>query len=357
MPSTTETYTGWRQVPAHLLTATALRQLEFPRTSNGRTPDAYVKANDWDGHPDTFELFDLRACPPTTSTAAQLDAAQRRAVTSRTCQDCGARAQATLPTLGKGPVPARLCGTCRHIALLRGEQDRFGRYRGRVAADVAAVLTGPPAVVLQLDLHEPPRTDGGNRRPATAARIQVAQLDGGKLLDITVRLVGPRAKWVPAHAIDKADGLAQLHKVISEKRLVLWSVDELVALHKIDPDGGHPGYMDTETWAEPRDDLSDRDGHWLTNARAEAPVVTVETVATQWRCEIDPHTRRLVPCVPPGTPDRLALLLRRISQDAPELSPGTGEPPAATDTNGSDRTTATLTAATALEEGPHGAHR
>jgi hypothetical protein len=55
------------------------------------------------------------------------------------------------------------------------------------------------------------------------------------------------------------------------------------------------------------------DVEWVTSARAQAPVVVIDTLAEQWRCEIDPQTRYLVPCRPPGTPDRLALLLRRIA--------------------------------------------
>ncbi|QFU90941.1 hypothetical protein [Amycolatopsis sp. YIM 10] len=311
----TETYQGWWDVPAHLLTKTALGELEFPRTCEGRKPDAFVEARDWRDRKALFALFDVRECPPTAASAAQLDTAQRRRVKTRACQDCGARCQQPLTTVGEHPVPARLCPACRHIALLRREQTRFAEHRARIAADVAAVLTGPPAVLLQLDLHEPPRTERGSRRPVTAARIQVADLDGTTLLDLTLRLVGPRAKWVPDGAIDKAEGLPRVREAIAGKRLVVWSADEVIELCKLDPDCEHPSPRFDVAWAWPC--TRDCDPEWLTATRAKASTVEVRRVAAEWRGEVDPQTRLLVRSLPPGTPDRLALLIHRIATTDP----------------------------------------
>jgi hypothetical protein len=45
-------------------------------------------------------------------------------------------------------------------------------------------------------------------------------------------------------------------------------------------------------------------------------------MATRWRGQVDPHTRTLVECLPPGTPDRLLLMLRRIAATpTPEQRP------------------------------------
>ncbi|MEC3976257.1 hypothetical protein [Amycolatopsis sp. H20-H5] len=307
----TVTYTGWWQVPAQLLTKTALAELDFPRTCEGRVPDAFVEGTNWRGRKDVFALFDVHACTPTSSTATQLDAAQRRRMKSRACQDCGAHCQAPLTTVGENPVPARLCPACRHIELLRCEQSRIGWCRALVTADVAALFTGPPAVVMQLALHEPPRTERGSRRPVTAVRAQVAGLDGTVLLDVVIRLAGPRAKWVPDGAVDKAEGVARLREAIGGKRLVVWSADELTELRKLDPTGDHPNWMSADPWITPR--TPDRDNERITTTRSQSRAVHAEVAATQWRGEIDQQTRRLVRCLAPGTADRLALLLRRIA--------------------------------------------
>src|SRR6266568_798573 len=59
------TYAGWWQVPDHLMPATTLGELEYPRTTNGRRPAAWVATRDWSDRKASLPLYDARACPPT----------------------------------------------------------------------------------------------------------------------------------------------------------------------------------------------------------------------------------------------------------------------------------------------------
>ncbi|MEU3625675.1 hypothetical protein [Amycolatopsis coloradensis] len=202
--------------------------------------------------------------------------------------------------------------------LLKRRQARLEKLRAQGAADVAALLAGPEAVVVQRDLHEPPVSESGRRRPATAARVRVAGLDGRKLIDVTIRLVGPRAKWVPESAVEKSDGVARIRPVLRGKRLIAWAEEELSGLRELDPEGGYPGARDAEPWGTLLLDREIDPGYLERRSarRASSPSVMVRLLAQQWRGQLDPVTRELVPCVAPGSPDRTALLLRRIAESA-----------------------------------------
>ncbi len=310
-------YEWWGAVPDHLVTKTTLAALDMPRCADGVPVAAHVTDRSMRGNP-TFALFDMTQCPPTSATGRQLAAA--RATSDRTryrCADCGAHTERPVPGVGIG---AGLCPACRHITRLRAEEARLAAELELIAADVAAVLDGPDAVVVQVDQHVPPPADSGRARPATAVRVRVAGLDGRRLADVTVRLVGPRARWVPEHAVDPAAGWAKLGKVLDGKRLVAWSALELDQLHDVAP--AYPSAYAAIAWAAPyrsQDEDDDpertaRQQEWLTDERRDParPVLLAPAVA-RWRGVLDPATGKLVDPLPPGTPDRTALLMATMA--------------------------------------------
>lgn len=179
---------------------------------------------------------------------------------------------------------------------------------------MAALLAGLPVAVVQVDLHEPPMTDAGRRRPVTAGRVRACELDGRRLLDVTVRLVGPRSQWLPAGALDPAEVLPRLRRALADRRLVAWSHADLAGLRQVDPDGGYPSEREEMAWSPVMDRYVETDvDSNLTANRAAARSVVIGPLAEQWRGQLDPRTRRLVPCFAPGTPDRLALMLSRMA--------------------------------------------
>jgi len=127
----TTTYAGWWQVPDHLMPATALGELEYPRTADGQAPVAWVDTRDWSDRKTSIPLYDARACPPTKATGAQLASAAdgSKLGRRRVCSDCGARCQRPLPSLPEVPGSGPLCPACRHIALLRRKQAEVATQR------------------------------------------------------------------------------------------------------------------------------------------------------------------------------------------------------------------------------------
>ncbi len=257
------TYAGWWEVPDHLLPATALGELEYPRTSDGQPVTAWVDTRDWSDRKTSIPLYDARACPATKATAAQLQAAAARSGRQRRCADCDARCQRPLPPLDPDD-PRPLCPACRHVALLRRRQADLAADRLVCAQRAGELLAWTGAAVLQVDLHVPPPTPAGRRRPPTAARVRAVDLDGGRLVDVLVRLVGPRAHYVPDGAVGPQATVPTIHRALV----------------------GRP--------------VRDR-------------AAAVQYLATHWRGQLHPHTRTLVECLAPGTPGRLLLMLRRIA--------------------------------------------
>ncbi len=300
-----KTYTGWWQVPAHLLSATALGELEYPRAPVG-TPAAWVEVREnWQGKQDAIALYDARVCPPTKATAAQLVAAAHRSGRTRICADCHAHCQRPLPPLDADD-PRPLCPACRHVALLRRRQAQLANARLGCAQRARELLGWPDAAIVQVDLTVPPPTPAGRKRPPTAARVRAVDLDGARLVDVLIRLVGPRAHHVPAGAVAPQDAIPAIHRAVLGRRLILWSVTDLQRLHLAAPHQRLPGPLDISEVSQP---------HLPTPEHMQA--VAVEHLATRWRGQLDPHTRTLIECLPPGTPDRLLLMLRRMATSGP----------------------------------------
>lgn len=314
-------YDGWWSVPDHLVTKTTAAALDMPRSTKGVAVAGRVTDRHAPGGRATFDLFDVTQCPPTSATARQLAAARATSAGGRghRCGDCGARTERPVHAVGAG---AGLCPACRHIVLLRAKQADLAAERELIAADVAAVLDGPSAVAVQVDEHMPPPADSGRARPATAARVRVAGLDGRRLADITVRLVGPKARWVPENAVDPETGRAQLEKALDGQRLVVWSAPELDQLSALI--GTDLGTQATLAWSAPYltdtyDRGPERAGQyrdWLISERRDSPAVLLGPAAARWRGVLNPVTRDLVDPLPPGTPDRTALLMATMASRA-----------------------------------------
>lgn len=295
----TESYAGWWEVPAHLMSATNLGELEFPRVAEGE-PVAWVDADDWRGKKDSVALFDVNLCPPSKASAGQLVAAGRKSSKQRVCEDCGARCQRPLPRHSEADQ-RRMCPACRQIARLRERQAEVAELREQHREWAAKLLAGESGVAVQVDLVVPPPTDSGRKRPATAARVRAADLTGKRVLDVTLRLVGPRAKWVPEEAVSTEEGVPKVHKALLGKTLILWSSTEMEALREAAPHETWKG--EVPSWrVKPGEQPPER-----------ARVATVRTKATQWRGQLDPRHRNLVDCVAPGSPDRLVLLVQRMA--------------------------------------------
>jgi hypothetical protein len=314
------TYAGWWEVPPHLMPATALAELEYPRTADGQQPVGWVETRDWRDKKTTVALYDARTCPPTKATARQLAAASGSSTRRRrrACADCGARCQRPLPPLHEAPGSGPLCPACRHIALLRCAQADAAKARRRSAERAAELLGWTDAAVVQVDLAVPPPMPSGRARPPTAARIRAVDLQGERLVDVLVRLVGPRAHHVPAGAVPPKDAAPAVGR-LQGRRLIVWHEPDLEHLRRVAPDlnraDEHAGW--NRAYGFPREQ-----------------VAVLWWLVTQWRGQLDPHTRTLIACLPPGTPDRLLLLLQRIAATLPAPAGGSGgaeEPtPAAT---------------------------
>src|SRR6266511_4204906 len=142
----------------------------------------------------------------------------------------------------------------------------------------------------------------GRKRPPTGARIRARDLRGGRLLDVVVRLVGPRAQHIPAGAVAPDDAAPTIHQALSGRPLVVWHERDLEHLRQAAPHLNRP---------------SDPGGWTRLYGFPRERVAVLWWLATQWRGQVDPTTRQLVACLPPGAPDRLALLLRRIAHTPP----------------------------------------
>jgi hypothetical protein len=315
----TTTYAGWWQVPAHLLPATALAQLEYPRTPDGCQPVAWVDTRDWRDRKASIPLYDVRTCPPTKATARQLEAAAGRTGARRICADCDARCQRPL-TVDPGDRRPR-CPACRQVARLRARQAQLAQARPHLAARAAQLLGWAEAAVVQVDLHTPPPTPAGRRRPATAAHVGAVDLAGRRLVAVLVRLVGRRAHHVPQGAVPADQAAPLVHRALLGRRLICWSHQDLTGLQLAAP---HPELPRPLRFPEASDASQP---HLPIPEHARA--VVVEPLATRWRGQLDPHTRALVPSLAPGTPDRLLLMLRRIAASSDQPATGGGAAPSA----------------------------
>ncbi|GAA1451146.1 hypothetical protein [Nocardiopsis tropica] len=286
------TYDGWGRVPAYLRTRTQLAELEYPRVPGEVA--AWVKTFDWRGKPDTLDLFDWREAAPSPASAAQLEAAQRSTV--RECGECGARPDGRLWELSGG---VRVCRPCLLVARLRRVQRDLAEQRRGYAREVAELLGAEPGpVVVYPRRIRPPRPEGAARTPAVCA-VELDTWTDGRRSRVVLRVGGARNPHVPDGAVPLAEGAPAAAALLAGRTPVVWNeeaADELAAI------GEHLGRAGQ--------DVPGRGRMW-----------SARWTATVWRGDLDVSTRALGAVVDPGTPDRLALLLRRIAATADEPVP------------------------------------
>lgn len=277
-------YDSWAQVPPNsFLTKSRLSQLSFPRRPG--PVRATVNGTDGIGRKAVIDLHLISESTPSNATSAQLAAAAHRQHPHRyTCTQCGARPD--LPTEPPGDG-VRLCQACAHIWHLRDVQRQAAEERTRVRDQAAELVDDPRTVIIHTTFTDRGTTDAGAKRPPSAAHITALDTTGRAVLDLTVRLVGPRAQGIPEGAIDPAVATETIREALAERHLVLWN------------DTNHS--LASVAAAFPTGYGVRHDLHLLT---------------LRWRGDIDPHTGRQRPVVSPGRADRMLLLLKQIA-DAP----------------------------------------
>lgn len=286
------TYDGWGRVPGHLYTRTQLAELEFPRVPG--EPAGWVKTFDWRGKPDTVALFDVREAAPSPASATQLEAAQRASV--RVCGECGARPDGRLWEL---PTGVRVCRPCLLVARLRTVQRDLAERRRSHAREVAELLAAEPGpVVVYPRRFRPTRPEGATRTPPVCA-VELDTWADGRRARVVLRVGGARNPHVPPGAVPLKEGAPAAAALLADRTPVVWdeaAADELAAV--------------VEYLRRAGQDVPGRAQVWSARWRA-----------TVWRGDVDVSTRVLGNVVDPGTPDRLALLLRRIAAHANEPAP------------------------------------
>ncbi|MEU3564185.1 hypothetical protein [Kitasatospora sp. NPDC006786] len=284
------TYDWWGAVPAHLRTTTQLAALDLPRQPAGPVRATIKTRTPVKGE---FDLYDVHESVPTAATAAQLAAAAaRRTTNTRTCQDCGAHPETPCtPAPGDGRA---LCGTCAHITRLRTRQAEAHAAAQDAAARAVRLLDDEDLTVLHVDYTPGEPTAAGTPRPPAAARLVAVDRTGTTLYDRTVRLTGPRTPGAPAGALDPGPALDDLGALLADRTVVIWTPGDL------DPLRAALDRLKLPALALPAD-----------RVRAARHAVTA------WRADLDPRTGEHRHPTPPGTADRLLLLLRRMAAAAP----------------------------------------
>jgi hypothetical protein len=180
------------------------------------------------------------------------------------------------------------------VVQLRVAQQEIADGRVEIVARAQGWLARPGAAAVQVTLINPGRTPGGSTRPDTAVRVQAVGVDGRRLVDALVSLVGPKARIRTEGAVPTGEGAATVHAALIGRPLIAWRESELWALVRSLPHSDWP----ERRW-----------GSWNWDQ-----VATVQEASTRWRGQLD-ERRGLVPSLPPGTPDRLLLHLQRIAAD------------------------------------------
>lgn len=271
-------YDGLSCVPAHLATANKLAALDLPRKPG--EPVATVTIARRLGKDIVSNLYDIAADPPTEDSAPQLEAsAAGRAFAA--CTGCGARPDTGL-SQGTGQ-----CEACRHLEALRTAHREAQRRRDQAQVWAAERVADAATLVVWIDEHTPPPAPSGRARKPNAHTLTAVTAQGDGLLWLTYRLlgVGPRVRSVPDGAVAFDDATAAVG-ALGQRQFVTWTYLNL--LHMVQLATGH-------------------------GTSLAAHGAALDTYASWWRGDIDPHTARIRPAIAPGNADRLALLLRRIA--------------------------------------------
>ncbi|MGD9485433.1 hypothetical protein WDH52_19660 [Streptomyces sp. TRM70308] len=199
-------YAHWGEVPWSLATRSQLAKGDLPRDPGGPVR-GFVSDYDWRGKKADIELYAVAESVPTKASAGQLASAERRrTATVRVCAGRGANSQRPLPEHTEG---RHLCPMCAKFARTLEFQARLRERRVELAHRARQLLADEQ---LAVDVLEAPRTAAGRRRPPLAARVQAVDHTGRRLVDVLVRLAGPRTPGAPDNA---ADGGQAIQKALA----------------------------------------------------------------------------------------------------------------------------------------------
>ncbi|MFF4741317.1 hypothetical protein ACFY2W_36350 [Streptomyces sp. NPDC001262] len=301
--SSPRSYGRWSEVPWTLASKSQMARADLPREPAGPVR-GYVAGLDFRDRKMDIELYDVAESRPTRASGMQLASAEaRRSATVRVCTDCGAQCQLPLSER-QGRY---LCAMCWRIATVVDTQIELRERRAENAAWARDVLACGPLAVTWVELVEAEPTPSGRKRPPLAARVHVVDENGRRVLDVLIRLAGPRTKGAPADAVAPDIGGAKLVTAFAGRRRIVWGplatvVERLGELgHPVELEPQQPG-----VWHQGRrywpDGIADR--------------------YAQWRGELDPATGELRTPWRPGTADRLWLCLKRMADTVVTGRPG-----------------------------------
>ncbi|MEZ0094962.1 hypothetical protein [Streptacidiphilus sp. EB129] len=296
-------YPHWGAVPWTLTAKSSLAKADLPREPGGPVR-GWVAGTDWRDKKTEIALYAVAESVPTKATANQLAAARRRSTAVRVCDDCGAHTQQPLTQSGDG---AHRCVMCRRIARIRRLQAGLRAGRGALAEWAQQLLADPLTAVVWVSVVEA-EPGGSGRRPPLAARVHVVDAAGARLLDVLVKLAGPRTKGAPVEAVPAEQGAAALQRALAGRRLAGWDGEALTPVLERLEALGHRVRLDAigpKTWEQ---------SHY--GRRSPLMAAAAGRVAA-WRGELDPGTGKLRAAWEPGTADRLWLLLGDVAQEQP----------------------------------------
>lgn len=281
-------YSHWGAVPWALASKSILAKAALPREPGGPVR-GWVAGTDWRDKKTEIALYAVAESVPTNATANQLAAARRRSTAVRVCDDCGARTQQPLSLSSDG---AHRCVMCQRIARIRRLQAELRAERGALALWAQQLLAAPLTAVVWVEVLEAPLTAAGNRRPPLAARVHAVDGAGRRLLDVLVKLAGPRTQGAPAAAVPAEQGAQALQGALAGRTVVCWQPDALAPVTERLAALGHP-----------------------VRVASRSTVVSVAGQTAHWRGELDPANGQLLQSWAPGSADRLWLQLADIAND------------------------------------------
>ncbi|MEU9396580.1 hypothetical protein AB0D86_42095 [Streptomyces sp. NPDC048324] len=307
-------YQWWGEVPWTLASKSQLARADLPREPGGPVR-GWVTGRDFRGREMDIELYSVGESVPTKATGGQLAAADRRRTsTVRVCSDCGANCQQPLAER-RGRY---LCAMCAKLARIVDFQVELRERREELAEWARRLLADPALAVVWVDVLAAEPTPSGRRRPPLAARVHAVDGDGRLLVDVLVRLAGPRTKGAPAGAVPPEEGAKALQAALEGRRRITWTRGELDVVTERLAALGHPVRLGSAVPTGPVVELNVH--RWNTYRRNWSGQVR-DRVA-QWRGELNPATGDLRMPWAPGTADRLLLCLQRMSADAGAGRPG-----------------------------------
>lgn len=305
-----ESFSRWGAVPKGphgLASRTQLANADLPRQAGGPVR-SYVKCHDWRGRRAEVELYSVAESTPTNASAAVLAAAAARRITVvRVCSDCGAHCEQPLAKHGNGQ---HLCPMCARIAAVRATQAQLREARKERGAWAAQALAEPHMVIVWVTATEALLTAGGHKRPPLAARLHAVDNRGRRLLDVLIRLAGPRTEGAPAEAVPACDAAPAIQEALSGRRILTWDTDVLrevlERLHAL----GQPVTLEG---APKTGQLPAHRQSYQTRFESLHPIVQA------WRAVLDPATGNLRDCWEPGSADRLHFVLKQIAEQTGDV--------------------------------------